>query len=100
MGQALATGDTGKARQLLGDWYRMSGKVVQGKLLGRELGMPTANVKLNRKLGPVQGIFAVRTGRLIPGEWLDGVDSGGTRPTVGGTEPLLEVHLFDFYRAI
>ncbi|MCP3999346.1 MAG: bifunctional riboflavin kinase/FAD synthetase [Gammaproteobacteria bacterium] len=97
---ALESGDMEQARQLLGGWYSMSGKVVQGQLLGRELGMPTANVKLNRKLSPVQGIFAVRVGGLqIDGQsqpWLDGVASVGTRPTVGGTEPILEVHIFDF----
>lgn len=98
--EALAAGDAEKARLLLGTRYRMSGKVVKGQLLGRELGMPTANVKLNRKLSPVQGIFAVRTGGLDPERWLDGVASVGTRPTVNGTEPLLEVHIFDFDRDI
>jgi riboflavin kinase/FMN adenylyltransferase len=97
---ALQAGNMEQARQLLGGRYRMSGKVVKGQLLGRELGMPTANVKLNRKLSPVQGIFAVRAGGLqAEGEplvWLDGVASVGTRPTVGGTEPILEVHIFDF----
>lgn len=98
--QALADGDLDKARHLLGRYYRMSGTVVRGKLLGRELGMPTANVKLNRKLSAVQGIFAVRVGGLsLAGNvqgWLDGVASIGTRPTVAGTEPLLEVHIFNF----
>jgi riboflavin kinase/FMN adenylyltransferase len=58
-------------------------------------------VELNRKLSPVQGIFAVRS--KIDGDgqgWQDGVASVGTRPTVGGTEPLLEVHIFDFDRDI
>ena len=98
--QALADGDLAKARHLLGRYYRMSGTVVRGRLLGRELGMPTANVKLNRKLSAVQGIFAVRVGGLsLAGNgqgWLDGVASIGTRPTVAGTEPLLEVHIFNF----
>ena len=101
--KALASGDLDRARQLLGRGYRMSGKVVRGQLLGRELGMPTANVKLNRKLSPVQGIFAVRAcgDQLAPdGAWLNGVASVGTRPTVNGTEPLLEVHIFDFDRDI
>ena len=97
---ALEQGDMQRARQLLGDWYRMAGMVVRGQMLGRKLGMPTANVKLNRKLSPVQGIFAVRVGGLQPGQWLDGVASIGTRPTVEGVEPLLEVHIFDFDRDI
>jgi riboflavin kinase/FMN adenylyltransferase len=78
----------------------MAGRVVRGQLLGRQLGMPTANVKLNRKLSPVQGIFAVRVAGVEPGQWLDGVASIGTRPTVNGVEPLLEVHIFDFDRDI
>jgi len=97
---ALEQGDMALARQLLGDWYRMAGRVVRGQLLGRQLGMPTANVKLNRKLSPVQGIFAVRVAGAEPGRWLDGVASIGTRPTVNGVEPLLEVHIFDFDRDI
>jgi riboflavin kinase/FMN adenylyltransferase len=96
----LEAGETDSARRLLGGWYRMSGKIIRGKLLGRELGMPTANVKLNRKLSPVQGIFAVRAELENSGDWLDGVASIGTRPTVNGTEPLLEVHIFDFDRDI
>ena len=102
--QALAHGDLDKARDLLGRCYRMSGTVIRGQLLGRELGMPTANVKLNRKLSAVQGIFAVRvSGLQLNGNqeaWLDGVASIGTRPTVAGIEPLLEVHIFNFDRDI
>lgn len=95
----LAAGDCDGARRLLGRGYRMSGRVVEGEKIGRTLGMPTANVRLKRSQSPVQGIFAVRVGGLAEG-WLDGVASIGTRPTVGGTEPLLEVHIFDFDRDI
>ena len=98
--QALTSGDLEQARHLLGRYYRMSGKVVEGQRLGRELGMPTANVKLNRQQSPLQGIFAVRVLGLAAGSGndtgLDAVASIGTRPTIGGTEPLLEVHIFDF----
>jgi len=102
--QALVDGDMEQAAQLLGRAYRMSGTVVRGRMLGRELGMPTANVRLNRKLSPVQGIFAVRVAgtQMDIGQdvWVDGVASIGTRPTVDGVEPLLEVHIFDFDRDI
>jgi riboflavin kinase/FMN adenylyltransferase len=97
--QALQTGDLDQARRLLGRWYSMSGMVVKGRMLGRTLDMPTANVKLNRKLSPVQGVFAVRV-RGLGGASLDGVANVGTRPTVDGVEPLLEVHIFDFDRDI
>jgi riboflavin kinase/FMN adenylyltransferase len=97
---ALQAGDLIKAKQLLGRGYRMSGQVIRGNQLGRTLGMPTANVRLNRPQSPVLGIYAVRVGGLEEGRWLDGVASVGTRPTIGGVEPLLEVHLFDFDRDI
>lgn len=92
---ALATGDLKLARTLLGRPYAMAGRVAGGQRLGRQLGFPTANVRLNRRLSPVQGIFAVRVAGLGDG-LRDGVASIGTRPTVSGTEPLLEAHIFDF----
>lgn len=93
--EALAAGELEQARSLLGRDYRMTGRVVPGQRLGRSLGYPTANVNLCRRLSPVMGIFAVRVAGLGPG-LRDGVASVGTRPTVDGTKPLLEVHVFDF----
>ena len=92
---ALAVGDMARAGRLLGRPYSMTGRVVRGRMLGRQLGMPTANVNLRRRASPVQGIFAVRVGGVSSERW-PGVASVGTRPTVDGTTPLLEVHLFDF----
>jgi riboflavin kinase/FMN adenylyltransferase len=92
---ALWSGDLDLATRYLGRHYRMSGKVNYGDRVGRKLGYPTANVNLDRKQSAVSGIFAVRvSGR----DWgpLDAVASVGTRPTFGGTKPLLEVHVFDF----
>jgi riboflavin kinase/FMN adenylyltransferase len=80
---------------MLGRDYSMSGRVVRGLGLGHKLGYPTANVSLSRRQTPVDGIFAARVGGLAP-RALDGVASVGTRPTVGGEKPLLEVHIFDF----
>ncbi len=97
--EALSIGDLDRARQLLGHHYQMSGRVVEGQKLGKTLGFPTANLKLNRKLSPVSGIFAVRVAGL-GADMRDGVASVGTRPTVGGKEVLLEVHIFDFDRDI
>jgi riboflavin kinase/FMN adenylyltransferase len=92
---ALAAGDMAVARRLLGRPYEMTGRVVSGLRLGQQLGMPTANVNLRRRTSPVAGIFAVRIGGIAAG-LLPGVASVGTRPTVDGTSPLLEVHVFDF----
>lgn len=92
---ALARGDLAAAKRMLGRDYSMTGRVVRGLGLGRQLGYPTANVSLNRRRSPIDGIFAVRVGGL-DGGLLDGVASVGTRPTVGGEHALLEVMVFDF----
>ncbi|HVB83500.1 MAG TPA: bifunctional riboflavin kinase/FAD synthetase [Rhodanobacteraceae bacterium] len=126
---ALAAGAFADAARLLGRPFAIGGRVVRGQQLGRTLGYPTANIRLGRRVSPVQGIFAVRvhgvgapalpggrsgashardTGASLPGgrsgascardtgASLPGVASLGLRPTVGGREPLLEAHLFDF----
>jgi riboflavin kinase / FMN adenylyltransferase len=69
--------------------------VAHGERLGRTLGFPTANLRLMRRKSPLWGILAVRVHGIdvLP---LNGVASLGTRPTVNGVEPLLEVHVFDF----
>lgn len=97
--ESLEAGDMDRARRLLGRDYSMSGRVIRGNRLGRQLGMPTANVNLCRRQSPLAGIFAVRVAGL-GAELMPGVASVGTRPTVDGTRPLLEVHVFDFDRDI
>ena len=92
---ALATGDLATAERLLGRHFTMGGRVVHGQQIGRKLGCPTANLRLGRRTAPVDGIFAVRV-RGVEAEAMPGVASLGVRPTVNGTEPLLEAHLFDF----
>jgi riboflavin kinase/FMN adenylyltransferase len=93
--QALGRGDFELAERWLGRAYSMIGRVVHGSHLGRELGFATANIRLHRKRAPLAGIFAVRVKGAAAAP-LPGVASLGTRPTVGGTEPLLEAHVFDF----
>jgi len=96
---ALSSGDLDTARRMLGRDYSMSGRVVHGLGLGRDLGFPTANVNLKRRKAPVDGIFAVQVDGLGP-EPLDGVANVGSRPTVGGGKTLLEVFVFDFDASI
>jgi riboflavin kinase / FMN adenylyltransferase len=91
---ALWLGDFALARQLLGYPYFMMGRVVYGRQLGRQLGIPTANIRLQRYRAPVEGVFAV-TVRGLAREY-QGIANVGVRPTVDGKEPLLEVHIFDF----
>lgn len=93
--ERLEHGDCAGAARLLGRRYRMMGRVVYGKALGRTLGFPTANLRLMRRKSPLWGILAVRV-YGIEGIPLNGVASLGTRPTVNGVEPLLEVNIFDF----
>lgn len=97
--EALASGDLDTARRMLGRDYSMSGRVVHGLGLGRDLGFPTANVNLKRRRAPVDGIFAVCVDGLGD-QPLPGVASVGSRPTVGGGKTLLEVFLFEFDASI
>ncbi len=91
----LAAGDFAAAAPLLGRRFAIDGHVVRGAQLGRKLGYPTANLRLGRRVAPVQGIFAVRVHGVSDRPYA-GVASLGVRPTVNGKEPLLEAHLFDF----
>jgi riboflavin kinase/FMN adenylyltransferase len=91
----LAAGEFEEAARLLGRKFSIGGHVVRGQQLGRKLGYPTANVRLGRRTSPVGGIFAVRVRGIDEGT-VPRVASLGKRPMVGGTEPLLEAHLFDF----
>lgn len=93
--EALEQGRLGEAERLLGRDYRMSGRVVHGEKLGRQLGFPTANIEVHRKATPLQGIYVVEVFGL-KGEPLPGVASIGKRPTVDGKKIILEVYLFDF----
>ncbi len=83
-----------KAEALLGHPYRIRGRVVYGRQLGRQIGAPTANILLQR-LPALRGVFVVGA-RLDSGTAYDGVANIGVRPTVDGQRPSLEVHLFDF----
>jgi riboflavin kinase/FMN adenylyltransferase len=83
------------AQSLLGRPYSISGRVVRGDRLGRKLGYPTANLKLGRQVSPVNGVFAAKV-YGAGNEPLNGVVNIGTRPTVGGADSRLEVHLLNF----
>jgi riboflavin kinase/FMN adenylyltransferase len=94
--QALTAGDLPQAQALLGRPYSISGRVVHGTKLGRELGYSTANIQMKHNRPPLTGIFVVRLteGGVAP---RPGVASLGVRPTVAsGGAAVLEVHLFDF----
>ena len=96
----LAAGELKKAERLLGRTFRMSGRVIRGRQLGRELGYPTANLRLATSPSPLSGVFAIRArwdrncGQREG--WHDGVANLGTRPAVAGKDFLVEAHIFDF----
>jgi riboflavin kinase/FMN adenylyltransferase len=80
---------------MLGRPYAIRGEVIHGDARGRTIGFPTANILLGRHLEPARGVYAVDA-RLPNGDVRHGVANIGLRPTVGGTQPRLEAHLFDF----
>ena len=93
---ALAAGDLAVAEKLLGRAYSISGRVVHGRKLGRELGFATANVQLRHNRPPLTGIYAVRV-HGVGTSSRPGVASLGVRPTITASgRAVLEVHLFDF----
>jgi len=92
---ALAEGDLARAARLLGHPYRISGRVLHGAKLGRQIGFPTLNLRVAHRRPALHGIFAVHVHGF--GAPRPGVASVGLRPTVDHSGRwLLEVHLFDF----
>jgi len=88
---ALAAGELVKAHTLLDRPYSISGKVVHGAKLGRQLGYPTANVHMRHERPALTGVYAVKLNNL------PAVANLGNRPTLEGIPKLkLEVHVFDF----
>ncbi|AWI54258.1 bifunctional riboflavin kinase/FAD synthetase [Aquabacterium olei] len=94
--EALTAGDMARVATLLGRPYAISGHVVHGQKLGRNLDCRTLNVRFGHERPATTGIFVVRTHGLA-GEPLEGVASLGVRPTVEEAgRVLLEVHCFDW----
>src|SRR6201991_1518558 len=91
---ALSEGQIAEATAMLGGPWFVSGEVIHGEKRGRELGYPTANIRLDNNCALRHGIYAVRVGR--GDERIDGVASFGRRPTFDNGAPLLEIFLFDF----
>ena len=92
--QCVTTGNVMEGREYLGRPYKLTGTVIEGEKRGRQLGWPTANLRipLHRVL-PADGIYATLT--EIDGMCLPSVTYIGQRPTFDKGERLLEVHVFD-----
>lgn len=97
---ALAAGDFAAAAALLGRPWQIEGAVVHGDRRGRELGYPTANMRLDHLLRPPYGIYAVRVELAGEEAVYGGVANLGVRPMFAVPEPLLETFIFDFSREI
>ena len=92
--EALRSGDPQRAAELLGRPFSLAGSVVEGYRGGRELGFPTANIRVGQEmLLPADGVYAIRA--LWRGTWYDGVANVGTSPTFPDRPLRVEVHLFD-----
>jgi len=97
---ALAAGQLRTAQRYLGRHYSMSGRVVRGDQIGRQLGFPTANIQVRHPRLPLSGIYVVQVHAQGLGV-LQGAASMGVRPTVkNNAQPTLEVHLFEFNQQI
>ena len=98
--KALSSGNLTSANELLGRPYTLSGTVVQGKQLGRQLGYPTANILIDEpyKLIPPNGVYI---GYTLIGETKYKIMLNiGVRPTVDGTSQTIEAHILDFSKDI
>ena len=93
---ALRGGRPEEAARLLGHWWSIEGHVAHGDKRGRQLGFPTANLRLEHTLQPAFGVYAVRARRAGDERVYGGVANFGIRPMFELASPLLEVHLFDF----
>lgn len=98
----LLEGNIQMANHLLGYNYQISGIVVKGDQIGRELGYPTANIQISdaEKLIPANGVYAVTAQLSKNEETFYGMMSIGYRPTFEGTAKTIEVHIFHFNRDI
>jgi riboflavin kinase / FMN adenylyltransferase len=98
--KSIESADLDTANHLLGQPYMLSGRVVKGDQLGRQLGYPTANIEIDsiHKLVPADGIYAVYVHHASTA--YKGALYIGNRPTVDGTKKVIEVNIFNFAKEI
>lgn len=94
--KALLEGNVKEAAHLLGYPYVLKSTVTEGRKLGRTIGFPTANLAMpdGNKLVPANGVYAVHV--VVNNQLHKGMLNIGVRPTFGGNERTIEVHIFDF----
>lgn len=88
------------ARRLLGRFFDLDGSVVPGDARGRTIGFPTANVETTNEVRPAPGVYAVKVRIEGEGAWRMGAANIGVKPTFGGKDVTIEVHLLNFHQDI
>lgn len=94
MRNAVRAGNMAAFAEMRGDFYKCSGALKGGKKLGRKIGFPTLNLPWNPDCKPKFGVYFAELRRVKTGRKYAGVANYGTSPTVGKTEPLVEMNLF------
>ena len=97
---SINKGDLETTRVYLGRFFSLTGKVVKGDGLGKQIDYPTANIKIeeNYKIIPKDGVYYIKT--TIDNKLYNGMMNIGHRPTIGSKEKSIEVNLFNFNRDI
>jgi riboflavin kinase/FMN adenylyltransferase len=91
----IRSGDTHKAKDLLGSAYSVSGVVISGRKQGRIMGYPTANIKVdNEKVKPKEGVYATKV--IIDGSAYNAVTNAGARPTFNESDYTVESHIINY----
>ncbi|MCK5401545.1 MAG: bifunctional riboflavin kinase/FAD synthetase [Flavobacteriaceae bacterium] len=98
--KALNEGDIMTANTYLGYQFMLTGTIVKGKGLGKQIDFPTANLLIKEpyKLIPKAGVYIVKS--VVNGEVVFGMMNIGINPTVGGKNQSIEIHFFDFNKEI
>ena len=97
---SINSGNLDKSTKFLGRFFKITGKVIKGDGLGKQINYPTANlyVEENYKIIPKDGVYFIKT--LIDDKEFHGMMNIGHRPTIGENKKSIEVHLFDFKKDI
>ena len=97
---SINSGNLDKSAKFLGRFFKITGKVIKGDGLGKQINYPTANlyVEENYKIIPKDGVYFIKT--LIDNKEFHGMMNIGHRPTIGENKKSIEVHLFDFNKDI
>ncbi len=97
---SINEGDLKTTETYLGRFFSLTGKVVKGDGLGKQINYPTANISIEEdyKIIPKDGVYYIKT--TIDNKLYNGMMNIGHRPTIGTKEKSIEVNLFSFDKDI